>query len=135
MIFLQASVLGLSMGGLYDFFRLIRIKSRYNLIVTLLCDIIYTILFMVASFLFIIEIANGIIHSYIPLGIVMGLCLYFLSVSRHIVKCSLKIINFINSMIAKIIKIALSPFLWISNKVIKKFFKKILKKGFIFCKK
>ena len=135
MIFLQASVLGIGMGLLYDAFRIIRIKTKNNIIFTFIFDILYTALFTVSMFLFIVDAANGMIHAYIPMGTALGMCLYFLSASRPLVQTGLRLIKFINSLISYVIKFLFKPFLWVYDKIIKKFFKKYLKKGFIFCKK
>lgn len=81
LIFLQAAVLGIGIGILYDIFRIIRVVFHAGFIFTSLADILFSVFTVISVFLFIVITANGIVRFYIPLGLFLGLMLYFFSVS------------------------------------------------------
>jgi len=110
---------GILIGILFDIFRILRKSFKTMDLVTYIQDIIFWILTGILTLYFIFTYNNGEIRLYVFLGIILGVLLYMLTVSKYIIKFSVSIINFIKKIIERIIKIIIYPFNFIL-KVIKK---------------
>ncbi len=79
--FIYAAVLGLCLGGVYDFFRCLRALSGAKRWVTALCDLLFTFLCMLAYFLFSLSFSGGVLRMYTALGMALAMLLYFTGLS------------------------------------------------------
>ena len=104
-------VIGVIIGIIFDIFRSIRKNFNSNDIITLIQDIIFLVIATIIVTFSIIKINNGIIRLYIFIGILIGIYVYFLTLSNYCV--------IILTMFVKIFKIILkfpiNSFIYIVN--------------------
>ncbi len=118
-IFIMFILNGIIVGLLFDIFRIIRKTFKTSDFVTYIEDSIFWIMSGVFTLYFIFTFNSGEIRLYIFLGILLGIVLYILLISKYFVR--------VNTAILKIVLKMLSPF----KKIIQKFTKKsINKEGF-----
>ena len=85
-IFLYAIVLGFAMGSVYDAGRCMRALGGNQWLLTALLDTLYCAIWMLALVGFTLIHGDGSLRSYILLGCTGGMTLYFLTVSRVVVR-------------------------------------------------
>ena len=90
---------GISIGILFDTFRILRKSFKTIDIVTYIEDVIFWILTGVITLFFIFTYNNGEIRLYVFLGIILGILLYMLTISKYIIKVSVKIILFLKEIL------------------------------------
>ena len=112
-LFLIFALNGLTIGLLFDFFRILRKSFKTPNFVTYVEDILFWILTGCIVLYSIFVFNNGEIRFYIFLGIIIGVTLYMLIFSNYIIKINLFIIGIFKNL----------------TKRIKKFIEKIRKKG------
>lgn len=120
---------GFCIGILFDLFRILRKSFKTPNFVTYVQDIIFWILTGIVLLYSIFIFNNGEIRLYIFIGILLGIVLYMILISKYVIKISVAIITFSKNIVYKILNIVLYPI-----KLITKIFKKILFKpiSFIF---
>lgn len=105
-------ITGILIGLLFDIFRILRKSFHTADWITYIQDVLFWILagsFMLFS---IFTFNNGEIRSYVFIGILIGVVIYMLAISKFIVKSSVTIILFVKKilsypihLIEKIVKI------------------------------
>jgi len=131
--FLVAVAAGFSIGFFYDAFRVIRLAFPHSSLVVQIEDVLYWLCTPFYFFYVLLRVGYGDVRFFSFLGAFLGVLLYFLTLSRLVMKIS----AFIIRVIKAVLKIIIFPFVWIS-KIIFKFFKlikKMLKKLVNFVKK
>lgn len=125
-LFLIFIVNGLTIGLLFDLFRILRLSFKTRDFVTYLEDIAFWILtgFIVLYSVFVFN--NGEIRFYIFLGIALGVLLYMTIFSSSIIKSSVYIIEVFKKIFGKIFSIFRIPVLFIF-KFFKNIFDRIIK--------
>ena len=83
---------GLLIGLLFDFFRIIRKTIKTPNIITYIQDIIFWILTGIVIIYTIFVYNNGQIRLYMFLAIVIGVLIYFITISKKILNVVLNII-------------------------------------------
>ena len=96
---------GILIGILFDIFRITRKTFKTCDFVTYIQDTIFWILSGILTLYFIFSFNNGEIRLYIFLGIILGIILYILSISKHFIKIN----TFILTKIKKVIETILLP--------------------------
>lgn len=114
---------GILIGIIFDIFRILRKSFKTSNLITYIEDTLFWVIsaFSVLYNLFIFN--NGEIRSYIFIGIILGVLLYMLIFSKHIIKISVKIVTFFKNIIYKILKIITYPINF-CIKIVKKLRKK-----------
>ena len=128
---------GIVIGVLFDIFRILRRSFKTADWLTTLQDILFWILAGFVILFSIFKFNNGEIRSYIFVGISLGVLIYMLTLSKYIVRCSVIIIKFIKKIISYpvnlIIKITnfliIKPIKFLVKKI-STFFKKIFFRNF-----
>lgn len=128
-LFVMFIINGILIGFLFDIFRILRKSFKTNDIITYIEDVTFWILTGILTLYFIFKYNNGEIRLYIFLGIIFGIAIYILTLSKHIIKFSVTVINFIKGIIIKIIKIIIYPLKLVVNILKKILFRPI---SFIF---
>ena len=123
------AVNGILIGFLFDVFRILRKSFKTKDIITYIEDITFWILTGLLTLYFIFYYNNGEIRFYIFLGIILGIMVYILTISKYIVKFSVTVINFIKSILNKVIQIIFYPVKLVINFLRKLLFRPI---SFIF---
>lgn len=117
--------LGFCLGLLYDFFRILfYLLTGSDKKYVLLRDIIYTLLFTWATFVFLLAVCCGSPMLYVFAGESVGLCIYFGSLSITLyrrIKCAVKVLK---STFNAFFKALSSKAMFITD-ISKKFFKKL----------
>lgn len=122
---------GIVIGVLFDIFRILRRSFKTADWLTTLQDILFWILAGFVILFSIFKFNNGEIRSYIFVGIALGVLIYMLTLSKYIVRCSVIIIKFIK----KIISYPVNLIIKITNFLIIKPIKFLVKKISTFFKK
>lgn len=92
-------VTGMAIGVLFDVFRIIRKSFKTPDFVTYIEDIIFWILAGFILLFTIFTFNNGEIRVYIFIGLLLGLIIYLLTLSKYFVKISVSIVCFIKKII------------------------------------
>jgi len=106
---LWTMILGAVSGAAYDIFRIIRKIIKHPDFFTQIEDLLYWIFISLLIFYFILHYNSGEVRIYAIIGVFSGMCLYFLTVSRLIIKVSFFIIELIKKIIRMTIHILLIP--------------------------
>ncbi len=114
------AITGIIIGLLFDFFRIQRKVIKTFDFITYLQDALFWILSGIVLIISIMNFTNGEIRSYMILGIIIGVVLYFNIFSKYIMKISVGIANFF----IKILHILISPIKKLSKKLKKSWKKK-----------
>ena len=113
---------GLLIGLLFDFFRILRKSMKTSDFMTYVEDILFWILtgFIILYSIFVYN--NGEIRLFMFFAMIIGIMLYWLFISKFILKISLNIINLIKKVFKIVLNVIKVPFI---------FFIKIIKKVFL----
>lgn len=135
--FILSILIGFAMGFFYDWIRIFRRVLFHKNILIQIEDIIYWNFMAGVIFLICLYQNNGEIRAFFIIGIVLGMCTYFFTISKIFISVSTKIINLIKIIIKFIFECILMPFKIVLKvilsilspitKLFKKYFIKIFK--------
>lgn len=106
-------IIGIIIGTLFDIFRVIRKTFKTSDIITYVEDIVFWLLVGYILLFSIFFLHGGEIRSYIFIGLIIGLTIYMLLISKYFIKISVIILNFFKKIIYKPIK----SFFYLINKI------------------
>ena len=89
-------------GIIFDVFRIFRKSFKTSDFVTYIEDIIFWILSGILTLYTIMVFNNGEIRLYIFIAMLLGVCLYILTISKFFIKVSVFIITTIKKVITKV---------------------------------
>lgn len=126
---------GIIIGTLFDVFRIIRKSFKTSDIITYIEDALFWILAGCILLFTIFTFNNGEIRIYIFIGLIIGIILYLLTISKIFIKISTSILSFLKKVIyipiynafKFINKIIINPIYTTLKNIIVKFTKKISK--------
>lgn len=121
-LFMVFSIVGVIIGLLFDIFRIIRKTIKTNDIITDLEDIMFWILTGIIIIYAMYKFCDGELRFFMIMGIILGTCLYIVTISQYVIKISVCIINIIK-------KVLIYPIISIYKLIKKIFFKPM----FIIC--
>lgn len=114
-------ITGIIIGIFFDIFRILRKSFKTPDIITYIEDVIFWILSGL-FFLYILFIYNnGEIRSYVIIGLLLGILLYFLLISKYFIKINVLIINFVKTIILNVIIKPIKILLKLLRKILKPF--------------
>lgn len=127
-IFLAFILIGLIIGFLFDFFRILRRTYKTPDFITIIEDIVFWLVSGIILLLGIFILNEGKIRAYLFLGLFLGIIVYTMIFSRGVVKIGTKILKIFNRFIAfpiqkmvkyvgKILKKLLHAFIKRANKL------------------
>ena len=119
-IFLCFFLTGIVIGILFDIFRILRRSFKTWDIVTYIQDFIFWILSGVILLYSIFTFNNGELRAFVFIGILLGITLYILLISKYFIKIAVKIVLIIK-------KILFYPINFIKKHIIKPIYKIIIK--------
>jgi len=113
-LFLMTVVIGFFLGFLYDVFRIIRKTFAHPDWLTQLEDILYWLSVTGLMFYFMLNKNYGEIRLFSIMGSFLGMGVYFMTISRIIMKVSLAVITFIKKVLSTMFVLISFPFrmLW-----------------------
>lgn len=120
--FLTYVVSGMIVGILFDIFRILRRSFQTPDIITYIEDILFWLCTGLFLLLILFNFSDGQIRFYNIVGLLVGVLIYMLSISKFFIKINVAIITFIKKIIYKIVKLILYPIKLIF-KIIRKIFK------------
>ncbi len=111
------TISGIAIGIFFDIFRILRRTFKTPDIITYIEDIIFWV-FTGIFFLFVLfKFNNGEIRNYVIIGLILGILVYILTISKYFVKINVIILDFIKKIILYPLKIVLN----ILKKILKPF--------------
>lgn len=131
MLFLLFALDGVIIGILFDFFRILRRSFSTGSILTAIEDILFWVSSGIILLYSIFVYNNGAIRGYMFLGVLCGVTLYMITLSKLFIKVNVSILNFIKKIITIILKIINIPIRIVKNILTKTIFKPV---SFIFAK-
>lgn len=141
------TISGVAIGIFFDIFRILRRTFKTPDIITYIEDTIFWVCTGIFFLFLLFNFNNGEIRNYVIIGIIMGVVIYILTISKYFIKINVTIINFFKKTLSYPIKLIcvilskiLKPFSFIViniNNLFKKNVEKCLnsKKSMKKCKK
>ena len=115
---------GIVIGILFDFFRILRKSFKTSDWITCIQDILFWILTGLVILFSIFKFNNGEIRIYIFVGMIFGILIYMLTISKFIIKYSVFVIQLIKKIVSYPIniikKVIINPFINLFKKIFKK---------------
>lgn len=125
-IFLIFIVNGITIGLLFDFFRILRKTFKTKDYITYIEDFLFWILTGFTILYTTFNFNDGEIRLFMIFGIIIGTIIYMVFLSSYVIKINVTIINFIKNILSKIFNILSFPFVFIFSILKKVFAKPIL---------
>lgn len=123
-IFLLAIMYGGIIGLIYDLYKAIRYYTKPKKILSFIGDLIFWLIVTYMFFIFLFKYTDGIIRGFVVVGFLIGVYVYFKSISKYVFPILIKIFKLILRLIHEIIGIILYPFKKM-NMFIKRRFRKV----------
>lgn len=115
--FLLSLGLGFIMGLVYDAFRIIRLSVSDKKIAIIITDILFSIIFCLCFFIFLITVNEGQFRFYLLLGTGIGFAIYYFSVGAIIFSFIRMLTDFIKKWTKRFFAVLLFPFRWIFSRM------------------
>ncbi|OQB14072.1 MAG: Spore protein YabQ [Firmicutes bacterium ADurb.Bin193] len=112
-IFSLCIACGAAMGAIFDLFRVSRRLIRTGYKASAAEDIAFWTITAFVFFLFVLGVNSGEIRFYIYMGAFAGAALYFLILSRYVLKVSVFAAGIIIKVCAFVIKIVMKPVMFV----------------------
>lgn len=125
-IFLLFFIIGIIIGLVFDFFKVLRKSFKTKDLITFIEDLLFLTLSGAIIILGIIKLNGGEVRFYLFLGIFFGVLIYSLTISNLYVIILYEFVRICKKIIAFFVKIFLS-ILQMFKKIVKLFFKQIKK--------
>ena len=107
-VFLLFILTGISIGILFDIFRILRKSFKTIDFITYIQDFLFWILAGIILLYSIFSFNNGELRGYIFIGVILGVALYMLIFSKYFVKIAVTIISIIKKIIYTPIKLIIN---------------------------
>ena len=134
--FLIFILTGLAIGILFDIFRILRRSFKTKDFITYIEDILFWIFTGIILLYSIFTFNNGELRGFVFIGVLLGIILYILTLSKYLIKICVYAVNIIKKIIIFPIKLLANLvkkiFIIPLNKIIvtiKKYLKKIILKN------
>lgn len=108
--FLIFVINGILIGILFDIFRILRKSFQTPDIITYIEDSLFWILAGLTTLIILFRFNDGELRLYTFLGIILGVLVYMLTLSKLFIKINVTIITFLKNIFGKMIKILIYPF-------------------------
>lgn len=92
-LFLVFSLTGVVIGVLFDFFRILRRSIKTSNTITYIEDILFWILTGLFLLYIIFKYSFGQLRIYMFVSLIIGIVIYFLTISKYFIKLNIKIIR------------------------------------------
>ena len=120
--FLIYLISGIIIGIFFDIFRILRRSFHTPDIITYIEDILFWLFTGLFLILVLFKCSDGQLRFYNIIGLLTGVVIYILTVSKYFIKINVIIITFIKNIVYKIISFILYPIKFVL-KIIRKIFK------------
>ena len=92
--FIYFIIVGIVLSVIFDIFRILRRTIKTSDIVTNIQDILFCIITGIIILFSIFYFNNGQLRLYVFLGLIIGITLYMIFISKYFIKINVTIINF-----------------------------------------
>ena len=116
---------GFIIGILFDFFRILRKVFKTSDFITYIEDLLFWILTGSIMLYSIFVFNNGEIRLFMFLAIIIGVIIYMILLSSHVIKVNVMIINILKKILLKIFAVIVIPLKFICKIIKKKFLRQI----------
>ena len=99
-LFIIFTLIGILIGVIFDFFRILRKSFTTKDFVTYIEDVCFWIITEIIVLYSIYIFCNGELRFFIILGIFMGLAIYMFTISKYIIKFSVIFLKILKSFFA-----------------------------------
>ncbi len=113
-------IVGIVIGIIFDFFRILRKSIKTNDVFTYIEDILFCITTGIILLYSIFKFNSGEIRIYMFLGIILGCLIYMITISQYFIKINVFIVKKIIVFLKKLFSILIIPI-----KIVKKIILKI----------
>ena len=100
---------GIIIGLFFDIFRILRKTFKTPDLITYIEDAIFWIITALFLLFIIFVFQNGEIRNYTILGLIIGIAIYILTISKYFIRINVFIVNLLKTIIKDILKILLYP--------------------------
>ena len=104
--FVYSVALGALLCAVYDVFRIIRIAFGAKQIAVFVEDMVFSLIALILTFVFVITFNNGEVRFFVLIGELLGFIVYYFTVGRAVMLLSKAIIN----LVKKIFSFIYTPF-------------------------
>lgn len=104
-LFIIFTINGIIIGILFDIFRILRKTFKTNDIITYIEDIVFWIITGIIILYSMCVFCNGELRFFMIMGIIIGVALYIVTLSKYVIKVSVYILNIIKKAIVYPVKI------------------------------
>jgi spore cortex biosynthesis protein YabQ len=95
-------VVGILVGVAFDFYRVLRGKTKPKRLITDIFDLLFAIIVTIIIFIALIYSNGGVIRIYVFVGVLLGEIIYYWLFSDYIILLFSKLIEFIYYIIGKL---------------------------------
>lgn len=92
------TISGILVGIFFDIFRVLRKSFKTSDLLTYIEDILFWIITGIFLLFIIFKFNNGEIRSYVIIGLISGIIIYMIAISKHFININVKIISFIKKI-------------------------------------
>lgn len=97
--FLYAAALGALLCAVYDIFRIIRVAFGAKQLAVFIEDIVFSLIALVLTFVFVISFNNGEVRFFVLIGELLGFAIYYFTVGRIVMSLSKAIVRLIKRVL------------------------------------
>ncbi len=127
-VFFLCAFAGIACAFLYDIFKMIRLACKVGVRVTFLMDILYWVLTALLAFYMLLYTNYGQFRLFEAVAMLVGVLLYFLSVSAAVVKSGTAVLRCLFRGAFFVGKIVIFPFRAVYRRILAPLCRKITKK-------
>lgn len=109
LLFLTTIIMGMVIGFIYDIFRIFRKTTPHKNIFTQTEDLLFWLAVTFLMFYVMLNKNYGEIRLFVLLGAVLGMVMYFATLSHLIIKVSVAVIQFTKRVMVTVIRILFTP--------------------------
>lgn len=93
--FLRSFIFGMIIKFVYDILRSVSVSFKFSKVSVLVCDVIFMISLIPIVFCFLLVTTNGFIRAYVITGIIIGIVIFSLTLTRIFKPILNKILSYI----------------------------------------
>ena len=112
-------IVGILLGFIFDIFRALRKSIKNSTVATNIEDILFVIISFIIIAMVVQIVSKGELRFYILLGIILGILIYFLSVSKYIITGETWILKSIIKILKRIYNFFIKFFKKINDLILK----------------
>lgn len=126
-LFFIFTINGIIIGIIFDSFRILRKSFHTSNIITYIEDALFWLISSLIVMYSVFRFNNGQFRAYMFIGIIIGIFIYMLLLSKTIINFSISIISVLKKLLVTILKIVVYPFRLFARYINKSFIYPVIK--------